>query len=372
MDLRLGRVAGVDIGINWSWLIVVALITWSLAAEVFPTSNEGLGTATYIAMALVATILYFGSLLLHELAHAVQARREGMQVSGITLWVFGGVARFSGSFPSAGAEFRVAFAGPLMTLLLGAAFVAGARLLRLPAAVDAVVAWLGLMNLFLFAFNMLPAVPLDGGRVLHSALWKLRGSLSWATQVAGRLGQLFGVLMIVGGVLLTVYEDFASGLWLVLIGWFVAAAAAAETEMSTARQALSGLYVSDAMVHHPATLRSEQTLEDVVDHVVTEAPHAAYPVTENGHPVGLLSIASVASLPAESLAELHVRDRMVPVDKALTLGSDDDLPDAVAALLQTDMRRALVVHGPELIGLLSITDVRRLLERRGGVAGRTS
>lgn len=244
--LRLGRVAGVDIGINWSWLIVVALITWSLASAVFPTTNEGLGTGTYVAMALAATILYFASLLLHELAHAVQARREGMQVSGITLWVFGGVARFSGRFPSAGAEFRVAFAGPLVTLLLGIAFVGGATLLRLPAEVDAVLSWLGLMNLFLFAFNMLPAVPLDGGRVLHSALWKLRGSLSWATQVAGRLGQVFGLLMIVGSALLALHEDFASGLWLALIGWFVAAAAAAETEMSAAQQALSELYVSCA------------------------------------------------------------------------------------------------------------------------------
>ena len=229
-DVRLGRVAGVSIGINWSWLIVVALITWSLAAEVFPATNEGLDTATYVAMALAATILYFGSLLLHEIAHALQARREGMQVSGITLWVFGGVARFSGSFPSAGAEFRVAFAGPLVTLVLGAAFLGAARLLRLPAEVDAVLSWLGLMNLFLFAFNMLPAVPLDGGRVLHSVLWKLRGSLAWATQVVGRLGQLLGLLMIAGGVLLALYEDFTSGLWLSLIGWFVAAAAAAETE----------------------------------------------------------------------------------------------------------------------------------------------
>ena len=372
MDLRLGRVAGVDIGINWSWLIVVALITWSLAVEVFPSTNEGLGTATYIMMALAATVLYFASLLLHELAHAVQARREGMQVSGITLWVFGGVARFSGSFPSAGAEFRVAFAGPLVTLALGVAFAGAASLIGLPAAVDAVLAWLGLMNLLLFAFNMLPAVPLDGGRVFHSALWQLRGSLSWATKVAGRAGQLLGSLMIVGGVLIALYADFASGLWLTLIGWFVAAAAAAETDMSTSREALSGLYVSDAMVRRPVTVRSDQTLRDVVDNVFGEAPHAAYPVTTNGRALGLLTFASVAPLPAHSLARLQVRDRMVPADKALRLGDDDDLPDAVAALLQTDVRRALVVHGAELVGLLSLTDVRRLLERRGGAVGRTT
>jgi Zn-dependent protease len=323
-------------------------------------------------MAFAATILYFGSLLLHELAHALQARREGMQVSGITLWVLGGVARFSGSFPSAGAEFRVAFAGPLVTLLLGVAFVAAARLLRLPAAVDAVLSWLGLMNLFLFAFNMLPAVPLDGGRVLHAGLWKLRGSLSWATQVAGRMGQLLGVLMIVGGVLLALYDDFASGLWLMLIGWFVAAGASAETETSTSREALSGLYVSDAMVRRPVTVRSDQTLREVVEDVFGATPHAAYPVADNGRAIGLLPAAGVASLPARALEELHVRDRMVAVEKALTLGDDDELPDAVAALLQTDVRRALVVHGAELVGLLSLTDIRRLVGRRGGGVGRTA
>jgi CBS domain-containing protein len=252
-----------------------------------------------------------------------------------------------------------------VTLVLGVAFLAAARLLRLPDEVDAVLSWLGLMNLLLFAFNMLPAVPLDGGRVLHAALWKVRGSLSWATQVAGRLGQLLGLAMIAGGVVLALYGNFASGLWLALVGWFVAGAAAAETEMTGTRQALSGLYVSDAMVRHPVTVRSDQTLRDVVDHVFGEVPYAAYPVTDDRRPSGLLPAARVVSVPARSLPQLQVRDRMVPVDRALTFAQDDDLPDALAALLQTDVRRALVVHGAELVGLLSITDVRRLLERRG-------
>jgi Zn-dependent protease len=229
-DLRLGRVGGVEVGINWTWLIVVALVTWSLATQVFPFTNHGLSSGTYVAMALAGTILYFASLLLHELAHALQARREGMEVSGITLWVFGGVARFSGAFPSAGAEFRIASAGPLVTLILGAGFLAAATLLSLPGAVDGVLSWLGRMNLFLFAFNMLPAVPLDGGRVLHSMLWRVRGSFAWATRVAGNLGQLFGRIMIVGGVLLALFVDLASGLWLALIGWFLLTAAGAETD----------------------------------------------------------------------------------------------------------------------------------------------
>jgi Zn-dependent protease len=155
-----------------------------------------------------------------------------MDVSGITLWALGGVARFTGTFPSAGAEFRTAFAGPLVTLVIGVSSVAAAVLLSLPAEVDAVIAWVGWMNLLLFAFNMLPALPLDGGRVLHSILWKVRGSRAWATRVAARLGALIGQLMIFGGVLLA-FEDPVSGIWLALIGWFVVSAGRSEAEAET-------------------------------------------------------------------------------------------------------------------------------------------
>lgn len=365
MDVRLGCVGGVEVGINWTWLIVVAFITWSLATEVFPYTNRGLGTATYIAMALAATILYFASLLLHELGHAVQARREGMEVSGITLWVFGGVARFNGMFPSAGAEFRIASAGPLVTLILGVVFLVGATLLSLPAAVDGVLSWLGRMNLFLLVFNMLPALPLDGGRVLHSVLWRVRG-YAWASHVAGRLGQLFGRLIIVGGALTAVFVDLASGIWLALIGWFLVAAAGAETDTVAAREALAGLHVSDAMMRHPVTVRGDQTLREVVDHVFSERRYTSYPVTDNGHALGLLPTASVASIPADSLAEVRVRDCMIPADRALRVADRDDLPDALDALLETDLRGALVVHDSDLVGLLSISDVQRLLELRTG------
>jgi Zn-dependent protease/CBS domain-containing protein len=363
-DVRLGSIGGVEIGLNWTWLIVVGLITWSLAAEVFPVTNRGLDSEAYIAMALAATLLYFASLLLHELAHALQARREGMEVSGITLWAFGGVARFNGTFPSAAAEFRVAFAGPLVTLLLSVAFLTAATLLSLPAAVDAVISWLGRMNLLLFAFNMLPALPLDGGRVLHAILWKARGSLAWATRVAARIGVLFGGLMIALGAAIALEVDFVSGVWLSLIGWFVMAAAQAESSTMAAREALSGLHVSDAMVRHPVTVHADQTLRDVIDHVFSHSRHAAYPVTENGDALGILSSRSVTSLSPDSWTRVRVRDRMIPADKALTLADGDDLADAAAALAQTSPQRALVLHAAKLTGLLSITDVQRLFELR--------
>jgi Zn-dependent protease len=160
-NFTLGRVGGIELRINWSWLVVFALIVWSLAAGVFPSQNPGLSDGGYAAMAVAAAFLFFASLLLHELGHARQALREGMEIDGITLWLFGGVAQFKGSFPSAGAEFRIAIAGPLVSLGLGVGFVLLA-LAGLPSAVDGVVAWLGYINLALLVFNLIPALPLDG------------------------------------------------------------------------------------------------------------------------------------------------------------------------------------------------------------------
>ena len=156
-SFKLGRIAGIDVGVNWSWLIVFALITWSLATAVFPDQNGGLSDAAYLAMEVAASLLFLASLLLHEFGHAIQARREGMKIEGITLWLFGGVAKFRGMFPSAGAEFRIAIAGPLVSLGLGLVFVAAAVGLELTDAVDGVAAWLGYINLTLLLFNMLPA-----------------------------------------------------------------------------------------------------------------------------------------------------------------------------------------------------------------------
>src|SRR5215204_2875785 len=168
---QLGRIAGIRISANWSWLIVFALITWSLAVAVFPSQNPGFSDGEYVVMAVAAALLFFASLLLHELGHALQARREGVEIEGITLWLFGGVAKFRGMFPSAGAEFRIAIAGPLVSLALGTIFVLLAWKASLPEVADGVAAWLGYINLTLLVFNLLPALPLDGGRVLRSALW---------------------------------------------------------------------------------------------------------------------------------------------------------------------------------------------------------
>jgi len=362
-SVTLGRIGGVSVGINWSWLIVFGLIVWSLAAEVFPNANEGLADGVYVAMAIAAALLFFVSILLHELGHAKQALREGMKIEGITLWVFGGVARFSGMFPSAGAEFRIAIAGPAVTAVIASALLLAAALLPLPAAVDGVVAWLGNINFFLLAFNMLPAFPLDGGRVLRSALWRLRGDFAWATHTAGRIGRAFGQLMIGAGIAFVVLLGAPGGIWLALIGWFLITAAYAETQMVALREAFEGLRVADIMVREPVTVSGDARLRDVTDQTFPPHRYIAYPVVDaDGHAAGLLPFRNATAVAQKRWDEVRVKDVMLPLEKALAFDPDKALGDAVAELVQTDPGRALVVRDGRLLGLLSITDAERLVD----------
>jgi Zn-dependent protease/CBS domain-containing protein len=364
-SVTLGRIGGIAIGINWSWLIVFGLIVWSLAAGVFPETNPGLADGVYVAMAIVATLLFFISILLHELGHAKQALREGMKIEGITLWVFGGVARFSGMFPSAGAEFRIAIAGPAVTAVIATVLLLTSSLVPLPAAVDGVVAWLGNINFFLLAFNMLPAFPLDGGRVLRSVLWQVRGDFASATHTAGRIGRAFGQLMIGAGVAMVVLLGALGGLWLALIGWFLVTAAHAETQMVALREAFEGLRVADIMVREPVTVSDDARLRDVADQTFPPHRYIAYPVVDtDNHAAGLLPFRNATAVAQKRWDEVRVKDVMLPLEKALAFDPDKALGDAVAELVQTDPGRALVVRDGRLLGLLSITDAERLVEAR--------
>jgi Zn-dependent protease/CBS domain-containing protein len=363
-SLTLGRIAGVRFGVNWSWLVVFALIVWTLATGIFPETNKGLSDGTYIAMALVAAFLFFGSLLAHELGHAIQARREGMEIEGITLWLFGGVAKFKGMFPSAGAEFRIAVAGPLVSLVLGLAFTLITWGLSLPGAVDGVAFWLGYINLTLLVFNLLPALPLDGGRIFRAALWAAKGDFAWATHVAATVGRGFGFLLIAGGIGMLIFQGTFSGAWLAFVGWFLLMAAGAEDRYLLARQALRGLHVRDLVVREPVTARPDLTIAEFMDDIVWKARHTTYPVTDNGHALGLLPFRCVAEVPRSEWETRTVADCMVPADQVPVVSEDDELFDAAAELSEGGIHRALVVDGDRFVGLLSASDVARALEIR--------
>jgi Zn-dependent protease/CBS domain-containing protein len=363
-SIQLGRIAGIRIGINWSWLVVFALIVWSLAVAVFPDQNPGFSDGQYLALAIVAALLFFASLLLHELGHALQARREGMEIEGINLWLFGGVAQFKGWFPGAGAEFRVAIAGPLVSLVLGVLFVGLAAAAGLPNALDGVAAWLGYTNLILLAFNLLPALPLDGGRVLHAALWFARGDLTWATRVASAAGRGFGFLFIALGLAMFIFEGTFSGAWLAFVGWFLLQAATAEARYIATEQALHGVRVRDLMVKQPVTVDADVSLGQFMDEVARSQRYTTYPVMDDGRPVGLLAFRAVAGVPRDQWDTRRVREVMIGLDDVPRLTDDEAAIDALAELSDSRVSRGLVVDDGRLIGLLSITDLLRALEVR--------
>ena len=362
-NIRLGRIGGVEVRVNWSLLVIFALIVWSLADGVFPSQNPGLSDGVHLAMAIVAAVLFFASLLLHELGHSWVARREGLEIDGITLWLFGGVSEFKTRFPSAAAEFWIAIAGPLVSLGLGVIFVLIA-LAGLPSAVDGVAAWLGYINLTLVVFNLIPALPLDGGRVLRAALWRRRGDLGWATRIATEIGRGFGYLFIVLGIGMFIFQGSFSGAWLAFIGWFLLQAATAEARYIATEAALHGLRVRDLMVRDPVTVDGGLTVGQFMDEVARSRRFTTYPVLDEGRPIGLLAFGSVAALPRSEWDSRRVREAMLPLERVPLLTEDETAIDALTALSSPTSNRGLVVDDGHLAGLLSITDLTRALELR--------
>ena len=360
-NLRLGRIAGIEIAINWSCFVLVALLIWTLASGIFRVTNPSLSARTDLVMAIVATAGYFCSLLLHELGHAWQARREGMATDGITLWLFGGVSRFRRAFARPGTEFRVALAGPLVSGLLGVLFVLLA-MAHLPQAVHAVASWLGYLNVGLFAFNLFPALPLDGGRVLHAVLWRIRGDGAAATRVAAGFGRVLGYLLVTAGLALLIFQGSFSGAWLAFLGWFLLEAAGAESRYGVMQAALAGLRVGDVMTRDPVTVSPDLTVGRLLEDTAHERRYATYPVVENGSPVGLLPFSSAARVPRRAWDERRVRDCMLARDEVPVLAEDDTAIDGLAAVSASDAAHAFVLSEGRLVGLLSINDLSRVLE----------
>ena len=360
-NLTIGRFGGVEVRLNWSLIAVFALIAWSLAEGVFPSQNPGLSHGTYIAMGIVAAVVFLASILFHELGHSLVARREGIEVDSITLWLFGGVSQFKGRFKSAGDEFRVAVSGPLVSIVLGVLFVLIA-LAPVTSSVDGVAAWLGYINLTLAVFNLLPASPLDGGRVLHAALWRAKGDLAWATRIASEIGQGFGYLFIALGLAMFIFQGSFSGAWLAFIGWYLLQGARAEARYVATEQALEGLRVRDLMVRDPVSVDADATIGRIMDDVAWSHRFTTYPVLDGGRPVGLLTFASVAAVPRSDWDTRRVRDTMIPLDQVPLLTEDEKAVDALAELATPGANRGLVVDNGHLAGLLSITDLARAFE----------
>src|SRR5687768_6795986 len=245
----------------------------------------------------------------------------------------------------------MAIAGPAVSLALGVACLAAALTLPLPDAVDGVLFWLGQVNVYLLVFNLIPALPLDGGRVLHSFLWARRRDHASATRTAGALGRAFGQVMIAGGLLLLIFAGDFSGAWFIFLGWFVLAAAEAEIESASARLALGGLTAADAMVRDPVTVDADATVEDFMDEVFLGTRHTAFPVIDRGRLAGIVSFRQALDLPRTAWPAVPVREIMLPADD-VCVDSLTPLPEVFARLIAAPLQRLLVCRSGQLLGLL--------------------
>jgi Zn-dependent protease/CBS domain-containing protein len=364
--VRIGRVAGVEIGFNWSLVIVVWLITWSLASGIFPEDFPGHTDVAYWLTALAASVVFFASLLTHELAHALVAKRQGARVEMITLWIFGGVAHIRGELLTPRAELRMAAAGPATSLALAVLFgglAIALDVVGIEGLVPGAIFWLASINTILAIFNLVPAYPLDGGRILHALVWRRSGDLVRATTVAAGAGRVFAYLLIAFGFVSFAYEANLGGLWFMLIGWFLLSAARAEQSQMLLRTALKNVFVRDVMSVNPITTQADVTLDDFVADYIMSRRFSSFPVERAGEVIGLITLAQVRSIPAERRSLTRVQDVAAPLSEVAVADPDEHLFEVLERISGSREDRCLVMRDGRLVGIVSPVDVQRAIER---------
>lgn len=355
---HLFTVYGFKIRLDASWFVLAVLVTWSLATSFFPVVMPNLGGPVYWLLGIGGALGLLVSIIVHELSHAVVARRNAIPMRGITLFIFGGVAEMDAEPPSAGAEFRMAAAGPLASFAIGAALFGARVLAPMPAPLVALVGYLASINIVLAIFNLVPAFPLDGGRILRAALWHKWQNLRRATRTAASVGSTFGLLLIIGGIYLVIAEgEFIGGMWLALIGLFVRNAAASSYQQVLLRRALEGEPVRAFTRADPITVPSWLSVQSLVDDVIYRHHHRLYPVVDDGHLTGCVSTDDVKTLPREDWRHRRVADIARACSGENTLHPDTDALDALHAMRRGGRSRMLVAENGTLVGMLSIKDL---------------
>jgi len=365
--IRIARVFGIPIYLHFSWLIIFGLIVWTLSTGYFPGRYPDLPASSNWAKGLVASLLFFVSILLHELGHALVARRYGLRTRSITLFIFGGVAQLEKDPRDGRAEFWMAAAGPLVSLALAGLFYVFALLPFIGPSVAAVANYLALINLVLALFNLVPAFPMDGGRILRGALWRSLGKAR-ATRIASGAGTFFALSLIFAGVLNLLAGSSLTGVWYILIGWFIKDASAASYQQVRFDELLRGVTVRDAMTEAVATLAASLSVAEASREHFQRTGYGGYPVLRGEAVVGLLSLREVLRLSPEDRETTSVQGVMRPLSDDIVTEPDVPLPSALQKMAQAGTGRLLVMHSGQLIGLLTMTAVIRLLKVREELA----
>ena len=366
--IQIARVIGIPIYLHFSWLIIFGLIVWTLSTGYFPSQYPDLPASSYWAKGLVASLLFFVSILLHELGHAVVALRHGLRTRSITLFIFGGVAQLEKDPKDGRAEFWMAAAGPLVSLALAGFFYACSTLPWVGPSAAAIAKYLAMINLMLALFNLVPAFPMDGGRLLRGALWGSMGKAR-ATRIASGAGTFFAFFLIFSGVFSLLRGDPLGGVWYILIGWFIKDASASSYQQVRLDEALRGVTVRDAMVEAVVTIPGSGSVAEAAREHFMRTGYGSYPVTRGEAVVGLLCLKDVLRLSPEERESTSVQGAMRPLTDAIVTDPDAPLPAAIARMAQAGTARLVVMHGGQLVGLLTMNGVIRRLKVREELAG---
>jgi Zn-dependent protease len=356
-NIPLGRILGIQIGLDYSWFVIFALLTWMLASSYFPAEFKDWPQWLYWLMGAAATIMLFVSVLLHELGHSAVALRQKVPVPSITLFLFGGVSQIGAEPPSASAEFLIAAAGPLVSLILGILFYLVQPLVAGIEPLLGLAKYLAYVNLALALFNLIPGYPLDGGRVFRAIVWAITGNMRRATVIAANTGRLFAFLFIFAGVWQMLSGNFTGGLWIAFIGWFLDSAASAQVQQVTVQGLLTGHTVSQAMSTHCANVSADVTLQDLVDEHILGSGQHCFLVKRGDNDVGLMTLQRIKEVPRAEWATTRIGQVMLPLDRLEGVDRNTELWTALQKLDRDGVNQLPVTRDQQVIGMLSREDV---------------
>lgn len=362
-SFRLFTIRGIEVGVHYSWLLIFGLVTFTLAAGVFPDWQPGLSNLDYWVTGFVGSLLFFASVLLHELAHSFVALSRGLQAKSITLFIFGGVSNLGGEAKSASTEFVVAIVGPLTSFLLAGLSYVVAELVSEPH-VEVVASYLLYVNFGLGLFNLVPGFPLDGGRVLRAILWTTTGSVRKATEWAANVGKIVAYGLFALAVYLIIGRDVITGIWFGAIAWFLYNAASSSVAQLVFETRLRKVKAGDIVTPDDATVAPGVTITELVDQYLLPGNRRAVAVTDNGRLVGIVTVTDVARVAPEARGVATVAEVMGGRDGLVTVRADQPVQDAVEIMAERDVNQVPVVDGPRLVGLLTRADVMRQLQLR--------
>lgn len=365
-SIKLGRVAGIEIGLHFSWLIIAGLTAWSLSTAYFPYRHGYVHPTTSWLLGIISALLLFAAVLIHELSHSLVAQTRGLRVRSITLFIFGGVATIGGEPQRPQSELLIAIAGPVASLALAAISLGVSMLFDGVSWTVVVVAeYLAMMNLTLAVFNMIPGFPLDGGRVLRSVIWQISGDVRWATKVAATVGTLVAYLFVAYGIWEIVAGNLLNGLWATAIGWFLSNAAQSSLPRAVGRPGPTGVRVAEAMQVQPIAASEDTLLDELIEEYFLRHNQASLPIVRDGVLTGMVTLRDVRQARRADWPTTTVRTVMTPREELHTVNPWDDLSTTLELFAREDLDRLPVLEGAFLVGMLSRSDVVRLLHPHG-------